>query len=110
MVSKKSEKNHINIFNIVVVTGLIVVIAICAVAYVTLSEKISDLKTSSYVSNEQAAYRLDKLAFCFENSLSVCSDDSIRKWNDEQPDSAFALKTDQQLVEQAIERDRLEKN
>lgn len=108
MTQQDSRSTTYRHYILVVVLVLLISVGISIFTYASLSQKITTIKKDSYNSNEMLWYQTEKLTFCIDHKLTVCDDGAISTWNTENPESPFVLKTDRQLVEQAIDRERLE--
>ena len=85
----------------VALIALIISIALLVITYFSWIH-LEDAKKESFINNAQSHYRIDKLEFCLNHTITPCDDSSIITWNEAHKTEQFSLQTFQQLVEQGI--------
>ena len=77
----------------------LIVTAISALLALNASRSLKKNQDDFGIYANAAGYRIQKLAFCHDNSVKPCNDESLIEWNKANPDNLFMIKNGNQIVE-----------
>ena len=81
---QKNKASHLQIITLVIAIG-----AFLLAMFATYAANVAYQNGSNALYQQKQSRELEKLRFCYNNRLQVCSPEGIEKWNEENPQNTF---------------------